>query len=162
MPELEKVSIAMTWKINSLHDWAATHDIDMIGAVAATREDIATWEDLSMPEYPIYTSEDTVLKELARGNPAVVFVHDGVIRWKSTLRAINTDDFMSPETASNPMAFSHNDKAILINTSALYVSIMACLITFSFLFRMKFTPRGITRDDKVLPEESSSHDTPVR
>ncbi len=162
MPELGKVSIASTYKINSLHDWAKAHDIDMIGAVAATRQDIDTWTDLSMPEYPIYTSEDTVLKELARGNPAVVFVRDGVIMWKSTLRAINTDDFMSSETASNPMAFSRNDKAMLINTTALYVSIMACLVTFSFLFRMNLSrPRPI-HDDKARREESSSPDTPAQ
>lgn len=161
MPELEKVSIASTWKINSLYEWAGSHDIDMIGAVAATREDIDTWDDLSMPEYPIFTSEDTVLKELARGNPAVVFVRDGVIKWKSTLRALNTDDFMSSETAPDPLSFSRNDKAMLINTSALYVSIMACLVTFSFLFRMNFSRRRITHDDKAHHEESSLHDTPA-
>ncbi|MDE6028666.1 MAG: DoxX family protein, partial [Muribaculaceae bacterium] len=54
MPELDKVSIASTWKINSLYDWAKSNDIDMIGAVAATKEDIDNWDDLSMPEYPIY------------------------------------------------------------------------------------------------------------
>ncbi|MDE5789627.1 MAG: DoxX family protein [Muribaculaceae bacterium] len=161
MPELEKVSIAATWKINSLYEWAGSHDIDMIGAVAATREDIDTWDDLSMPEYPIYTSEDTVLKELARGNPAVVFVRNGIIRWKSTLRALNTDDFMSPDTALDPLSFSRNDKAMLINTSALYVSIMACLVTFSFLFRMNFSRRRIIHDDKAPLGESSSHDTPA-
>lgn len=162
MPELGKVSIASTWKINSLYDWANAHDIDMIGAVAASREDIDTWDDLSMPEYPIYTSEDTVLKELARGNPAVVFVRDGVIKWKSSLRALNTDDFMSPETAPDPLSFSRNDKAMLINTSALYISVMACLTTFSFLFRMNLSRRHATHDDKVLPEESSLHDTPAQ
>ena len=162
MPELEKVSIASTWKINSLYDWASSHDIDMIGAVAATKKDIETWEDLSMPEYPIYTAEDTNLKELVRGNPAVVFTRDGVILWKSTLRSINTNDFMDSATADNPMAFSRNDKAILINTSALYLSVMACLVTFSFLFRMRFSPRRLIHDDKALPEESSSHDTPAQ
>lgn len=165
MPELEKVSIASTWKINSLYSWASSHDINMIGAVAASKEDLDNWEDLSMPEYPIYTSEDTTLKELARGNPAVVFLRNGVVIWKSTLRSINVDDFQDSATADNPMAFSRNDRAILINTSALYLSIMACLITFSFLFRMRFAPkRGnrFIRDDKVLPEESSSSDKPAQ
>ena len=158
MPQLEKVSIAATWKINSLYEWAKSHNIEMIGAVAATRDDIDTWDDLSMPEYPIYTSEDTVLKELARGNPAVVFVRDGVIRWKSSLRALNTDDFMAPETASNPLSFARNDKAMLINTSALYVSVMACLVTFSFLFRMNLSRGRAIRGGRVRHEESSSLD----
>lgn len=165
MPELDKVSIASTWKINSLYSWASVHDITMIGAVAASKEDIENWEDLSMPEYPIYTSEDTALKELARGNPAVVFLRDGVIIWKSTLRSINVDDFQDAATADNPMAFSRNDRAILINTSALWLSIMACLVTFSFLFRMRFAPkkrRRFIHDDTALPEESSSSDTPAQ
>ncbi|MDE5869235.1 MAG: hypothetical protein K2H18_03300 [Muribaculaceae bacterium] len=163
MPDLEKVSIASTWKINSLYDWAVKNNIEMIGVASSTKESLEEWKDLSMPEYPVYTAEDTVLKELVRGNPAVVYVENGIIMWKSTLRSINTDDFMAPETATNPMAFSHNDKAILINTTAMYASVMACLVTFSFLFRVRLQSMHIrkrkwrlfhtTRDDKVLPEE---------
>lgn len=162
IPDLEKVSIASTWKINSLYDWAQAHNIEMIGAVAASRNEIDTWKDLSMPEYPIYTSEDTILKELVRGNPAVVFVRNGVIQWKSTLRALDTDDFMSPQTAPDPLSFSRNDKVMLINASAIYVSVMACLVTFSLLFRMNFSLRRPTHDDKVRHEESSSPDTPAQ
>ncbi|MDE6296596.1 MAG: DoxX family protein [Muribaculaceae bacterium] len=177
MPDLDKVSIASTWKINSLYDWAIKNDIEMIAAASSTKEGLETWKDLSIPEYPVYTAEDTVLKELVRGNPAVVYIENGEIMWKSTLRAINTDDFMAPETATNPMAFSHNDRAVLINTSALYASVMACLVTFSFLFRVRlqsmnllkrkrrfFGKRAeknqsetsdseITHDDTALPEE---------
>lgn len=161
MPDLDKVSIASTWKINSLYDWAVKNDIEMIGAASSTKEALEEWEDLSMPQYPVYTAEDTVLKELVRGNPAVVYIQNGEIMWKSTLRAINTDDFMAPETAANPMAFSHNDKAILINLSALYTSFMACLVTFSFLFRMRFQTLSQRKCRNRSLKENDNYETPL-
>ncbi|MDE7413739.1 MAG: DoxX family membrane protein [Muribaculaceae bacterium] len=162
MPELDKVSIASTWKINSLFDWATSHDIDMIAIVAGSQQEIDNWKDLSMPEYPIYWAEDTVLKELVRGNPAIVFTQDGIIRWKSTLRSMNIDDFMAPETGEDPMSFAHNGRLILLNASALYLSIMACLIGLSFFFRMRVIRQKLIHGDKVHREESSSPDTPAQ
>lgn len=133
MPELGNVTIATTWKINSLHDWATARDIDMIAAVSGTPEDIATWEDLSMPEYPIYTADDTAIKELARGNPAVVFTENGIVKWKSTLKAINVDDFLAPGTSSNPMSFATDNTRILVNASLIYIAVMALLMALSLL-----------------------------
>lgn len=133
MPELGNVTIATTWKINSLHDWATAHNIDMIAAVSGSPHDIENWEDLSMPDYPIYTADDTAIKELVRGNPAVVFTEDGIVKWKSSLKAINVDDFMATDTSANPMSFATDNHKILLNASLVYLAAMALLITFSLL-----------------------------
>ena len=163
MPDLDKVSIASTWKINSLHDWAETHGVRMFAAVSSSKKGLEDWKNLSMPEYPIYSSEDTVLKELVRGNPGVVFVRNGVIIWKSSLRALNTDDFMSPDTDSDPLSFARDNEKILFNWSGLYLIVMVILIGFSFLSKIKiFRRREITHDDTARHEESSSHDTPAQ
>ena len=42
-----------------------------------------------MASYPIYNMDDSEIKMLARGNPAIVYLEDGVIRWKQTLSSLN-------------------------------------------------------------------------
>ncbi len=137
MPDMGNVSISTTWKINSLYDWAKLHNIEMIAAVSGSAHEIENWEDLSMPEYPIYTADDTSIKELARGNPAVVYVEKGIIKWKSTLRAINTDDFMANGASSQPMSFARDNRHFLPNCIYLYLAVMAMLVMFSFLPQLK-------------------------
>lgn len=133
MPDLGNVTIATTWKINSLHDWASSQGIDMVAAVAGSKEAIANWEDLSMPEYPIYTADDTSIKELVRGNPALVYTENGVIKWKRTLKALNVDDFLAPEISHNPMSFATDNMRILRNAGGLYLAVMLVLTAFTLL-----------------------------
>lgn len=136
MPDLSKVSIASSWKINSLYTWAGKQGIDMMAVVSGSEKEIADWKDLSMAEYPIYTSDDTAIKEVVRGNPAVVYVDNDTIRWKSTLKTIDVDDFLAPGIDTDPMSFRHHDDIILRNIILIYVSVMMVLIVFSFLPRM--------------------------
>lgn len=137
MPDLKEVSPATTWKLNSLYEWALEHDIMMIGVVSGSQEEILNWEDLSMASYPIYTADDTHIKEVARGNPAVVYLEDGKIVWKSTLTAINIDDFLQPETNYEAKNFSFDNERILHNSIYLYIIVMGVLIVLSFTPRLK-------------------------
>ena len=167
MPDLKDASIAVTWNINSLYGWATKHNIDLIAVVSGTESDIADWKDLSMPEYPIYTADDTAIKEVARGNPAVVYTENGIVKWKSTLSSLNTDDFNAPGTPGDPKLFARNSSRTLFNLTAIYLAVMAVVIILSM------TPRAISligghrkksggrkgenqspnRDDKARPEE---------
>lgn len=132
MPSLQQVSVAETWRINSLHDWAESHGIYLAAIVSGSDADIAEWKDVSMARYPIYTADDTAIKSLVRGNPAVVYLHNDTIRWKSTLQSLRVEDFMSPDTSADPMAFARDNTTLLRNVSLIYVSVMAALIFLSF------------------------------
>lgn len=138
MPDLKKVSIASTWIINSLKDRAATLDIPMIAVVSGSLNDIAEWEDLSLADYPIYTADDTQIKEVVRGNPGVVYLSDGNIKWKSTLRSLPADDFMTDEENGNPADFKSNDREILGIITMIYAGIIALLIALSYSGRFFF------------------------
>lgn len=172
IPSLKDVSIASTWKINSLQEWAARHDTDFIAVVAATPEQIEEWKDVSMADYPIYTAEDTSIKEAVRGNPAVIYTVDGKIKSKSTLSALRGDDFMGSEDADTPQSLFIDLTTLVKDAGVLYLSIMAVLIMFSFVPKMfggrSFFPRrnkkrrDVNGDDKVPPSELSSHDTPAQ
>ena len=174
MPDLAGVSVATTWQINSLYTWAGKHGIDMIGVVSGNEEEIAEWQDLSLAAYPLYTAEDTEIKMVARGNPSVVYLKDGRIVWKSTLRAIPTEDFLSADASGDPASYARNDKAILYNITVIYVMILVVLSFLSYLpelgrfytwgKRKKVTPEidGRNEDDDSREDEVSHDDRGVR
>jgi len=132
MPELAQVSIATTWQINSLYTWANQNNIDMIAVVNGNEKEIEQWRDLSLASYPIYTADDTQIKEVVRGNPAVVYTDNGKIVWKSSLRALNTDDFLAPGTSADPKSFLRDDNKILRDITIGYIIILAALVFLSF------------------------------
>ena len=105
----------------------------MIAVVSATPRGIERWYDLALPEYPIYTAEDTEIKMLARGNPAVVFISDGKVEWKSTLRALPNDDFASDKVNIAPEELKRDDKTALQNITYLYIAVMAAIICLSYM-----------------------------
>lgn len=160
MPDLKNVSMAMTWRINSLYLWSRDNDIDMIGIVAGSKEEMENWKDISLASYPIYTAEDTQIKMLARGNPAVVYLRDGVIVWKSSLRALDKEDFQSSGALKEPSSYARDDRSILKNICGFYLLLIALLIFMSFLPSLgRFFPSGvrnrIEERDAIITEKES-------
>lgn len=131
MPELRDVSVASTWQINSLYTWAKEHDIDMVAVVSGTRKEISDWRDLSLAAYPVYTADDTEIKMAVRGNPAVMYLQDGHIVWKTTLRALGTSDFLAPDASPDPASYGRNDRLLLYNITGIYLIILGVLAVFS-------------------------------
>lgn len=155
MPDLSSVSIASSYKINSLYAWSKKNDIQMSAVVAGSTEQIEAWKDLSMAEYPIYTSDDTVIKEVARGNPAVVYVDNDTIRWKNSLKMLQADDFLNPTISADPMTFFRDNHAILRNFVMLYIGVMAVIIVMSFLPLLK----NVYKSRKDSPDPSTTPTT---
>ena len=136
IPEISIVSPATTWKLNSLYEWTQDNGIKMIGIVSGSKEEIEEWEDVSMTSYPIYLADDTAIEEVVRGNPGIVYLDKGKIIWKSTLDAINVDDFMSPEVSGDVSTFAIDNARILRNCIFIYLIIIAFLVFISFTPRM--------------------------
>lgn len=88
-PDLPQVGVVNSYDLNELTDAALVAGASVIGLTPATAQQIVVWKDLSMASYPIYNMDDSELKMLARGNPAVVYIEDGIIMWKRTLSAIS-------------------------------------------------------------------------
>lgn len=132
IPNLSEIPAAKTWKINSLYDWCLENDIEMLATVGGNPYEIAQWKDISLAEYPVYTSDDTSIEEVVRGNPAIVYVEDGIIRWKCALNAIDIDDFQQENLNSDPMQFAHDNNRILWNLSWIYLAVVVFLIFLTF------------------------------
>ena len=90
-PDLNNVGIAYTYLINEMYDYARSHGIDVVGLTSADAHAVAEWNDLSMASYALYSIDDSTLKMIARGNPAVVYLRDGHVVWKRTLQSISME-----------------------------------------------------------------------
>lgn len=103
---------------------AKTDSVSMIALLGdAGNEDISRWQDLSMAEYPIYSTEATTLKELARGLISAVYLHNNTISAKISIAALSTEDLAKAESGDKDIeqVLSFNGKRLLWWLTVLYV-----------------------------------------
>lgn len=97
IPELIRADVSYTYFINDLVRLCKKHNIDFIAIIATDPESIESWIDFSLADYPCYSADDTQLKELSRGNMSLVYLEDGIIRWKRTVSSFATNDIDKTE-----------------------------------------------------------------
>lgn len=90
IPSLARAEISWTYFLNELHAILDRKGASMVALIAGDDASIDAWKDLSMASYPVYTAEATTLKELARGNMALVLARDGRVVWKRSMAMIDT------------------------------------------------------------------------
>ncbi|MCM1504028.1 MAG: DoxX family protein [Muribaculum sp.] len=91
IPEMTEIDVSSTYVINEMARYMSDRGGAFIGILGTDSDGIELWRDLSMASYPLYTAEDTSIKEVARGSASFVFLRDGVIQWKRTLSSVDTD-----------------------------------------------------------------------
>ena len=89
IPELRAVDLSYTYLLNELNDYISERGGSMVALVNGDDKGIEWWRDVSMASYPIYSAGPTLIKELARGRAAIVYLHEGVVEWKRTLSSIS-------------------------------------------------------------------------
>ncbi len=145
MPGVNDTHLRYAWSINALKQWAGTAGVDFFAVIAADTTIIGAWRDLSLAEYPIYTAEDTSIKEIVRGNPALVALRGDTIIWKRSMGALSIDRFVeSNPTAGNldtlPDDFSSIPDTLNVWMQRLYGGYALVL---SVLIIAGFTPKVI-------------------
>lgn len=109
---------------------------DIIGLVGAPWSDLVVWTDLALPDFDVYSADDTELKSLVRGDAAMVLLQDGKIVWKRTVSSLDADfndlhsNLNSYLTLTAPDSPSH-----IINTSLLYVLAMLLCLPLNIIRR---------------------------
>lgn len=95
-PEIKYADISYSFMTNEMDNYIKNRGGKLIGIFASNDKDnLKDWIDRSLIQWPIYTAEDTSIKEIARGKASVVYLKDGIIQWKRTLSSIPTDIFSS-------------------------------------------------------------------
>lgn len=91
IPELSHPDISLSYVVNELNSYIKKRGGSLIVIGNGNAEDREEWMDLSMADYPVYFGEDTTIKTIARGKISVVYLQDGIIKWKRTLSSVNLD-----------------------------------------------------------------------
>lgn len=90
IPQLSRAEVSWTYFLNELSNYMTSRGGSMVGLIAGDDASVEAWSDISMASYPIYTAEATTLKELARGNMALVYLRDGKVVWKQSMAMMDT------------------------------------------------------------------------
>lgn len=133
IPDLKRTSILSAWSLNSLYHLAKKQNIPMMASVYGNKTEILEWEDLFMPDYPVYSAEDTPMKEAARGNPSVIFTKDGNIVWKTSLQRLTAEELLEDSSDSKLATSISTQDYNFARWSVIYVSALSLLIFFSFI-----------------------------
>ncbi len=88
IPDVHKAGVANTYIINELNSYMTSRGGEMLAIIGSDKAAAENWIDMAMAEYPVYLAEATAIKEIARGNMAVVYTKNGIIQWKRTLWSI--------------------------------------------------------------------------
>lgn len=125
IPDIADAGISDTYTANELaqHITRQENSTEAFAAIvhASTPNDLNQWIDLSMADYPIYTSEDTTIKTIARGKMAVVCLQSDTIVWKRTLASVNPDLLAKPDfniTSLAPPAEKEFKQSLLLMIGA--------------------------------------------
>lgn len=94
--EPQRAGVTFTYTINEIYEYADSVGIPMIALLGTDRRGVDVWRDMSMAEYPCYTADDTLLKELARGSIALVMLDNGRVASKTSLGSIDPGAVESP------------------------------------------------------------------
>lgn len=101
IPDMAQIDIAATDLLSDLCAYVAQPPVNgtFAAILPADAPDAAeTWTDLAMAEYPVYTADDTEIKQLARGTMSLVLLTNGTIRWKRSVSSISPDLMNRPGT----------------------------------------------------------------
>ena len=138
IPDLASVNVSSTFMINEMYDSLSESGIMMICLIGGSDSDIDEWREISMADYPVYKMDDTMVKTIARGNPALVRVSDGRILWKQAMEAVNADDVQSVEDpAGDAMRFLIGLSVVLLLVMTALLVVNRTLLLIKFTIRLK-------------------------
>lgn len=140
IPEIDRADISYTYLINEINQKINARGGNMIGLFSTNQHGIDYWKDISMADYDIYAIEDTDIKEIARGNIALVYLIDGKIQWKRTLSSIDASLFMNEqeEDAFNAHYINNHMQFFVITIVHVVALVLLLLIDYFRLILKRF------------------------
>lgn len=151
IPELKRADISHTYLINELNDYISNLGGELIGIIATNDDGISYWKDISMADYNIYTTDNTIIKELVRGNVAIVYLKNGIIQWKRTINSIDSNILNTTNNISVLDTLYINGSKQFISITSVYVILLMILhmidriyISLKLLFSKKNKKNDVT------------------
>lgn len=127
IPDLRRADISYTYLLNELNKKVTAQGAEFYAIMAADSTGIMAWRDIAMADYPCYTASDTDIKELARGNIALMAIKGCTIIGKRNILSLD-DTVIDPDKnlddALDAIAFDGH-KLMWELTTALIVILLA-------------------------------------
>lgn len=153
VPEIMRVNPSHTYAINTLNRYITERGGTLTALLAPDSNGIDYWNDISMADYPVYTAEPTLLKELVRGNVGLVYLKEGRIVWKRALASTDTEAFENP--ATDAAAYAPADTRLLTQMTVALLIVLGVIVfidrtgvAIHWLWRRKSK-----KADKKAPED---------
>ncbi len=128
IPEPLRADVSYTFTINEMWEYADSVGIPMAALIGGSRKTADRWTDLAMAEYPVYTVEDTELKELSRGSMSVVTLTDGKVVSKNSLMTIDPDVIEFPPSQEAFMSeLEGKTDGVLMRLTLIFVGALVLL-----------------------------------
>ncbi|MDE6612423.1 MAG: hypothetical protein K2K22_07670, partial [Muribaculaceae bacterium] len=95
IPEPDMSFLSYIHYANAICEQTEDRGIASAALVGSAGDALDEWIGLMQPRFDVYSAEDTSLKQLARGDAALVFIdNDGIIQWKRSLASIHAVEDM--------------------------------------------------------------------
>lgn len=91
-PKLEKADDGKADVFGEIYDYSKKQGIPFYALSGSSEKAVKEWKDNTGADYPIYISDATILKTIARSNPSIMFVKDGIITGKYSFRGLPNMD----------------------------------------------------------------------
>lgn len=163
VPDVKNAGVANSYIINELNSYINARGGSMIAIIGSDREAAENWIDMAMAEYPVYLAEDTAIKEIARGNMAVVYIQDGIIQWKRTLWAVGNSlfhkhadsDWLNTENKDNGVSLFWTLTALLAGVLLVLLGISHSAIGLQHHFSRKNGKKNVNLQQIEIPDHVS-------
>lgn len=127
VPEGQRLDVSYTYALNEIQQYVDARGGTMIGLLGTQEDLLDHWRELMMADYPLYAADQTMLKELARGAMALVYLEDGKIQWKRNMFLIDAEWFSDPKRADVLAELKYDGPALFWWLTAFYLGLMGLL-----------------------------------
>jgi uncharacterized membrane protein YphA (DoxX/SURF4 family) len=152
-----RYGISRSLMANSLNAYVEKLGGSMFAVVAGDGEIASRWAETVDADYAVYSADDTELKALARGDAALIYLEDGIVKWKRNIYSF------SPHFPSDADSHSANVLADIepIESPWNVINLTIALIVVMFLIStLNIIPAAIKRSRQkksdVPAEEATS------
>lgn len=135
IPDLTKIDISISNTINDLNDYIEERGGSLVTFMAGNNRQMAYWEDISMASYDIYQVEPNLVKELARGTAALVYLDKGVVKWKRTISSIDPELTGRHNRINLIEYLNPHPGIVLLRISSILLALMLITLLIDFFIR---------------------------
>lgn len=127
---------------NRLCEYMEDHEGNMIALLPLQGESLEKWKAMAHPTYEVYSADDTAIKEVARGDAALIYLQDGIIKWKRNLYSLRGDfpDFNSHGYEMDRV--QSVDDGSYITRLTIFFLILLAIPLLPTLFRGRYSSAG--------------------